>query len=106
MAPKPDTTHPIKLILPYVDSVAGNINIAEAIMLPITNEVLVQMPIFFGEAIVQATKLNGQMQIYHDIIDGNVDTMKFVTHRARAIAYWLHLSYVVKKTNNSVCDLG
>ena len=51
MAPKPDTTHPIKLILPYVDSVAGNINIAEAIMLPITNEVLVQMPIFFGEAI-------------------------------------------------------
>jgi hypothetical protein len=31
--------------------VAGNINIAEAIMLPITKEVLVQMPIFFGEAI-------------------------------------------------------
>jgi hypothetical protein len=26
---------------------------AEAIMLPITNEVLVQMPIFFGDAIVQ-----------------------------------------------------
>jgi len=63
MAPKPDTTHPIKLILPYVDSVAGNINIAEAIMLPITKEVLVQMPIFFGEAIVQATKSALQIQI-------------------------------------------
>jgi hypothetical protein len=33
--------------------VAGNINMADAIMLPITKEVLVQMPIFFGEAILQ-----------------------------------------------------
>jgi hypothetical protein len=36
---------------------------AEAIMLPITKEVLVQMPIFFGEAIVQATKSALQIQI-------------------------------------------
>jgi hypothetical protein len=58
-APAPDTSHPMRLMLPNEASAAGSMNMAEAIILPITSEVLVQNPIL-GCAMISKLKKKGE----------------------------------------------
>ena len=66
VAQTPDTNQPTKLMLPKEESVAGNMKIAEAIILPITNDVLVQIPILpdldVDVRMIQARKSKCQIQ--------------------------------------------
>jgi len=66
MAPILETTHPIKLMLPKIESDAGNMNIPEAIVLPITSEVLVHIPmrsdLSLDRGMTQASKSKWQFQ--------------------------------------------